>query len=751
MMQMRQAVTKSAVQFNHGVKASHNLSQSDGQRSSMGVSHNPHSYTPNAWHYYGYFDDAMPIKTLGDSTVCLNQVVGRFVDFNKWHNLDIYTEDRSAYLQPCGMLMEKWKIDGELIRSFTDIFAQPIYLCLSQDPNTNGVFLDYCNKHDVNQKWNFVGDDAFSGKHLISKASGKCMETEPQKDWSTYQHSTLSGKIFMNTCKQTKFQQWYMQKPWRKSAADGDSIVINLLKTPNPADSKDGKQPIPDTSPTKYGETVYRPMFQRYYRCMDDNDANCEECDPGNYDRSESDKKHGLPGKFDCWGECGTTDAPHSTKFCVRLSQDSKWKRFVTKTHVECAANFDVSMSINTLLGTLDWKVDGLSLKQANGFDLPTTDKFHLWPRVRESWSQFPTAALTSHYGKSEVSCKMKHAGGHTITLEFTPLDPQARKEYWATFNPSHLIGAGMWYYPGWKYEEDPYKETRNVIVEDMVVLMKPDYGDCMDKKACLKELDDQGHDGLAFFEDNTQVRECLEREDHQLVHGSICKLWRDCLAQYGSTETQQGMQKLLEAAGVGEACTEDYVHCGSWAAAGYCTDNQYGAWVQQHCSCKCSSQLAVSDGGSNQVLLKELATAVASSKTVVKRSKSTEGESKTLADHECMNPDTEDPAAWQCDCWEEMQKRCEQVNHHMSPNPALKTCLRAQFCLHPKVCSEWTAAKCHSSDVKEVMAKLQATSSLTQLTAMQNRSKEGQSSVQVAQRERANEFDDTMGGKKCK
>eukprot|EP00747_Dinoflagellata_sp_TGD_P102825 gnl/TRDRNA2_/TRDRNA2_168778_c1_seq18.p1 gnl/TRDRNA2_/TRDRNA2_168778_c1~~gnl/TRDRNA2_/TRDRNA2_168778_c1_seq18.p1 ORF type:complete len:760 (-),score=103.18 gnl/TRDRNA2_/TRDRNA2_168778_c1_seq18:123-2207(-) len=694
MMQMRQAVTKSAVQFNHGVKASHNLSQSDGQRSSMGVSHNPHSYTPNAWHYYGYFDDAMPIKTLGDSTVCLNQVVGRFVDFNKWHNLDIYTEDRSAYLQPCGMLMEKWKIDGELIRSFTDIFAQPIYLCLSQDPNTNGVFLDYCNKHDVNQKWNFVGDDAFSGKHLISKASGKCMETEPQKDWSTYQHSTLSGKIFMNTCKQTKFQQWYMQKPWRKSAADGDSIVINLLKTPNPADSKDGKQPIPDTSPTKYGETVYRPMFQRYYRCMDDNDANCEECDPGNYDRSESDKKHGLPGKFDCWGECGTTDAPHSTKFCVRLSQDSKWKRFVTKTHVECAANFDVSMSINTLLGTLDWKVDGLSLKQANGFDLPTTDKFHLWPRVRESWSQFPTAALTSHYGKSEVSCKMKHAGGHTITLEFTPLDPQARKEYWATFNPSHLIGAGMWYYPGWKYEEDPYKETRNVIVEDMVVLMKPDYGDCMDKKACLEELNAQGYDGWAFFEDNAKVLECLELPEDEVVHGSICELWRKCLASHGSTTTQEGMRLLLEAAGV-------------------------------------------DDKDDDQGQLLEVAKVGA--------------RSATTADKECMNPDTEDPAAWQCDCWEEMQKRCEQVNHHMSPNPALKTCLRAQFCLHPKVCSEWTAAKCHSSDVKEVMAKLQATSSLTQLTAMQNRSKEGQSSVQVAQRERANEFDDTMGGKKCK
>eukprot|EP00747_Dinoflagellata_sp_TGD_P102833 gnl/TRDRNA2_/TRDRNA2_168778_c1_seq7.p1 gnl/TRDRNA2_/TRDRNA2_168778_c1~~gnl/TRDRNA2_/TRDRNA2_168778_c1_seq7.p1 ORF type:complete len:768 (-),score=96.51 gnl/TRDRNA2_/TRDRNA2_168778_c1_seq7:123-2231(-) len=702
MMQMRQAVTKSAVQFNHGVKASHNLSQSDGQRSSMGVSHNPHSYTPNAWHYYGYFDDAMPIKTLGDSTVCLNQVVGRFVDFNKWHNLDIYTEDRSAYLQPCGMLMEKWKIDGELIRSFTDIFAQPIYLCLSQDPNTNGVFLDYCNKHDVNQKWNFVGDDAFSGKHLISKASGKCMETEPQKDWSTYQHSTLSGKIFMNTCKQTKFQQWYMQKPWRKSAADGDSIVINLLKTPNPADSKDGKQPIPDTSPTKYGETVYRPMFQRYYRCMDDNDANCEECDPGNYDRSESDKKHGLPGKFDCWGECGTTDAPHSTKFCVRLSQDSKWKRFVTKTHVECAANFDVSMSINTLLGTLDWKVDGLSLKQANGFDLPTTDKFHLWPRVRESWSQFPTAALTSHYGKSEVSCKMKHAGGHTITLEFTPLDPQARKDYLASFNPDDLNELrvtdgklyGMGYYPGWYYEADPYMDSRHVRVENMVVLMKPDYGDCMDKKACLEELNAQGYDGWAFFEDNAKVLECLELPEDEVVHGSICELWRKCLASHGSTTTQEGMRLLLEAAGV-------------------------------------------DDKDDDQGQLLEVAKVGA--------------RSATTADKECMNPDTEDPAAWQCDCWEEMQKRCEQVNHHMSPNPALKTCLRAQFCLHPKVCSEWTAAKCHSSDVKEVMAKLQATSSLTQLTAMQNRSKEGQSSVQVAQRERANEFDDTMGGKKCK
>merc|ERR1719498_2131528 len=58
-----------------------------------------------------------------------------------------------------------------------------------------------------------------------------------------------------------------------------------------------------------------------------------------------------------------------------------------------------------------------------------------------------------------------------------------------------------------------------------------------------------------------------------------------------------------------------------------------------------------------------------------------------------CINPPTEDPLAWDCDCYEEMHKRCRAIKA-TSPN-AMSTCLQAQFCTHKNICPEWAATVC--------------------------------------------------------
>merc|ERR1719198_952857 len=69
-----------------------------------------------------------------------------------------------------------------------------------------------------------------------------------------------------------------------------------------------------------------------------------------------------------------------------------------------------------------------------------------------------------------------------------------------------------------------------------------------------------------------------------------------------------------------------------------------------------------------------------------------------------CMDPRTEDPESWACDCYERMKQRCASVKPMISDYDE-SLCLRAQFCSEGKVCQTWKSVMCHN--LGEYEAKL--------------------------------------------
>merc|ERR1711959_608365 len=62
-----------------------------------------------------------------------------------------------------------------------------------------------------------------------------------------------------------------------------------------------------------------------------------------------------------------------------------------------------------------------------------------------------------------------------------------------------------------------------------------------------------------------------------------------------------------------------------------------------------------------------------------------------------CMNPLLEDVESWACDCYDEMETRCQQLSSE--PFYSQELCMRALVCDSPRVCSEWKAAACSATD----------------------------------------------------
>eukprot|EP00747_Dinoflagellata_sp_TGD_P121447 gnl/TRDRNA2_/TRDRNA2_173424_c0_seq6.p1 gnl/TRDRNA2_/TRDRNA2_173424_c0~~gnl/TRDRNA2_/TRDRNA2_173424_c0_seq6.p1 ORF type:complete len:485 (+),score=60.75 gnl/TRDRNA2_/TRDRNA2_173424_c0_seq6:61-1515(+) len=83
-----------------------------------------------------------------------------------------------------------------------------------------------------------------------------------------------------------------------------------------------------------------------------------------------------------------------------------------------------------------------------------------------------------------------------------------------------------------------------------------------------------------------------------------------------------------------------------------------------------------------------------------------TRGSTRGKSVKSCIHPPSEDPMAWDCDCYQEMHERCAAVEANMPKE--LKWCMRAQFCLHPDVCASWRNAVCKFKQVKPWLDKLQ-------------------------------------------
>merc|ERR1712232_550766 len=64
-----------------------------------------------------------------------------------------------------------------------------------------------------------------------------------------------------------------------------------------------------------------------------------------------------------------------------------------------------------------------------------------------------------------------------------------------------------------------------------------------------------------------------------------------------------------------------------------------------------------------------------------------------------CMNPLVEDPESWDCDCYEVMHTRCDDISSLpvVQPVYSLSDCLRALLCHHDGVCGFWKDEFCSS------------------------------------------------------
>eukprot|EP00747_Dinoflagellata_sp_TGD_P158052 gnl/TRDRNA2_/TRDRNA2_177786_c0_seq2.p1 gnl/TRDRNA2_/TRDRNA2_177786_c0~~gnl/TRDRNA2_/TRDRNA2_177786_c0_seq2.p1 ORF type:complete len:344 (-),score=48.52 gnl/TRDRNA2_/TRDRNA2_177786_c0_seq2:143-1174(-) len=75
----------------------------------------------------------------------------------------------------------------------------------------------------------------------------------------------------------------------------------------------------------------------------------------------------------------------------------------------------------------------------------------------------------------------------------------------------------------------------------------------------------------------------------------------------------------------------------------------------------------------------------------------SPEAAATAVSEAKCIYPPHEDPESWDCDCYKEMLLRCQNANTKNLPQGSYteKICLRAHFCLSPRVCTGWKAAAC--------------------------------------------------------
>eukprot|EP00747_Dinoflagellata_sp_TGD_P144030 gnl/TRDRNA2_/TRDRNA2_176448_c5_seq8.p1 gnl/TRDRNA2_/TRDRNA2_176448_c5~~gnl/TRDRNA2_/TRDRNA2_176448_c5_seq8.p1 ORF type:complete len:454 (+),score=36.56 gnl/TRDRNA2_/TRDRNA2_176448_c5_seq8:68-1363(+) len=76
-------------------------------------------------------------------------------------------------------------------------------------------------------------------------------------------------------------------------------------------------------------------------------------------------------------------------------------------------------------------------------------------------------------------------------------------------------------------------------------------------------------------------------------------------------------------------------------------------------------------------------------------------------AEAKCINPPTEDPMSWNCDCYEQMQQRCKDIG----ASTEMEMCLRAQFCEHTHTCQHWKDAACTQQTVKDMISRLHGAS----------------------------------------
>eukprot|EP00747_Dinoflagellata_sp_TGD_P089945 gnl/TRDRNA2_/TRDRNA2_164507_c1_seq2.p1 gnl/TRDRNA2_/TRDRNA2_164507_c1~~gnl/TRDRNA2_/TRDRNA2_164507_c1_seq2.p1 ORF type:complete len:399 (+),score=63.74 gnl/TRDRNA2_/TRDRNA2_164507_c1_seq2:107-1198(+) len=200
---------------------------------------------------------------------------------------------------------------------------------------------------------------------------------------------------------------------------------------------------------------------------------------------------------------------------------------------------------------------------------------------------------------------------------------------------------------------DSPGKTPAGALYNMLGFFTQKQFAKCMDTRNCLEELD-KTPAGRSLRNSNRFLLQCLTSSPDDAKNlpmvGVECHKWRKCLEAASS-----------------------------------------------------SSLLQVGDAGDHGI--KHLLEAAA-------ESNATEANERAEKREGCVYPPTEDPMAWDCDCWEQMHKRCNAIEVKAEN---LGLCLRAQFCRYPEVCDGWHGRNCVQDDVKQMQFRLNVSGSLVE------------------------------------
>eukprot|EP00747_Dinoflagellata_sp_TGD_P200774 gnl/TRDRNA2_/TRDRNA2_74199_c0_seq1.p1 gnl/TRDRNA2_/TRDRNA2_74199_c0~~gnl/TRDRNA2_/TRDRNA2_74199_c0_seq1.p1 ORF type:complete len:542 (+),score=59.40 gnl/TRDRNA2_/TRDRNA2_74199_c0_seq1:69-1628(+) len=494
-----------------------------------------------------------------------------------------------------------------------------------------------------------------------------------------------------------------------------------------------------------------RPLFSRTLVCSGQTEDTCQACS----------EKTGEA----CW---------HSEGNEMKLGVDSfiAGRRFQILMHVVCPSahvGFFFTEQSFTLDGKLKFFWDGTEVTKDNGFGRHSTT---LTSKYIENWN-VRYSPLKKSEGKKDGEengrvawiMDVGRAGGHDLMIELDHEGPNAGEV---------VLGGLSFFFPA-------------------------KYTVCMDAKACLKDLGG-GKDGLELRNSNAIQLACLQAAMSTIAPGSACHRWRACLKKGGSGHSTS-LLEMMQAAGVGKATTTSQtttvappvllsisqsrgkylcpVASGrhdTWRCKGEPIKSGSGMlWgnLGRHgfatCmgKCKADPQCKVLVHHGKQQWCTKLQGKCEQVTDSQYRVKSwivrkwpcpkhpiklpLDGPMKKHANvTRCIDPETSDPEAWDCDCHKEMVQLCHEIsNEHQVSGFSMAMCMRAQLCTHSRVCQTWKDTHCNevvASEIADLITaheeKVGAEAQLALLTRARGNHESASST---------SKFDDTSRAKRCK
>jgi len=455
-----------------------------------------------------------------------------------------------------------------------------------------------------------------------------------------------------------------------------------------------------------------RPEWQKTLRCTSEDPDSCTECND----------------LTDCWtlktGEDNSDGddvrymySPLATYRTVDLTRGSEYTKFVTLIHVHCVATtLKLQMQVLVTMGTLRLFFDGAELTAENA----------------------GAPFLGNMVEASPIEAPMDTDGVGMISL-ILPLTRKDAHEFRMEYSPS---------------ESDAEVGGLGVKVGGLRFFMDNDFMECEDSRTCLQVLAEAGPEGLHMRQDNQEQMRCLQAESvaTPCSSGDVCCLWRECLE---ANDGQHGSRILtfLRAAGVstgeggggeerkeegeveGEEEEENVTGEGMSSKEGGRKNGKGG-----------KGRSSKEKGGEEREGEEEENKNGEGASSAASWSQSAESTSFEVVvgggskeeplptSPQCMNPPTEDPESWECDCYDSIEAACIAIAD--TSGWTIERCTQAVFCTTEFVCQHWKDTSCTQSWLPPLISALTEQAALVQHA--------------YASKKRTGTFNAAMGGKSC-